>query len=352
MNRVQKALLYPSPPSLKKRILYALETSLYWSGIAWSYSRFTQGSGAIILMYHSIAGPDEAIWLNTTEYVSLNAFTRQMRFLARHRKVISLYKLLEMIKNHQEIPNGTVVITFDDGYRNNFTQAVPILEKYHLPATFFLPTGLIDRGENMWADELLSFFSYRTCNHLYYNSKEVDLSCPHTLIEIYHSIQRQCVNSDLQTRNMILENLRTQLKPNCKPPKLLATWDDVNLALHHHNQIDIGAHSHDHLSLPNLKPEVAKEQVRKSFQRISEELSLKTRLFAYPYNRFCPNADLQLKALDVAGALANGDHKLITSASNLRQLPRVDTQMSQTELKYRTTGAHPNLIQVLKKPFL
>ena len=49
-------------------------------------------------------------------------------------------------------PAGTVCITFDDGYRDNLTVAAPILEKYRLPATLFLATGFVERGETQWSD--------------------------------------------------------------------------------------------------------------------------------------------------------------------------------------------------------
>ena len=45
-------------------------------------------------------------------------------------------------------------ITFDDGYRDNLTVAAPILEKYRLPATLFLATGYVERGETQWSDTL------------------------------------------------------------------------------------------------------------------------------------------------------------------------------------------------------
>jgi len=91
-----------------------------------------------IMMYHHVEDLDhhEANW------VSPKNFEFQMAFLKKHRyHVISLEKLVEITRNN-EIPRWkTVVITFDDGYVDNYTEAVPILKKYGFPAIFFLPVN-------------------------------------------------------------------------------------------------------------------------------------------------------------------------------------------------------------------
>lgn len=88
-----------------------------------------------ILMYHHIDEGGEISSLS----VSPENFRCQMRFLARRNyNVIGLSELVRAIKNKQSLPRNTVVITFDDGYEDNYTRAFPVLEKYNLPATIFV----------------------------------------------------------------------------------------------------------------------------------------------------------------------------------------------------------------------
>ena len=98
-----------------------------------------------IVMYHSVsvlADPK-----NMTN-VSVAVFERQMRFFKKHHyNVVPLARLAELMKNKRKIPAKTIAITFDDGYKNNYTFAYPILKKYNLPATIFIIVDEVARPQ-------------------------------------------------------------------------------------------------------------------------------------------------------------------------------------------------------------
>jgi len=86
-----------------------------------------------ILMYHNIDQKEGLL------SVSPEDFDRQLMFLRRHKyNVIALGELAAMITGSKKIPPKTVVITFDDGSENNFTNAYPLLKKYDMPAAMFV----------------------------------------------------------------------------------------------------------------------------------------------------------------------------------------------------------------------
>ena len=98
---------------------------------------------AAILMYHSI-GDNDAFFTTSS-----HTFAKQMDYLDKHGfKVISLEELLNNFKNKKKIEAKTIVLTFDDGYEDNYTNAFPILQKYNFPATIFLTTDLIGQTAN------------------------------------------------------------------------------------------------------------------------------------------------------------------------------------------------------------
>jgi peptidoglycan/xylan/chitin deacetylase (PgdA/CDA1 family) len=82
------------------------------------------------------------------------AFRQQMRFLVRNYDPIRLCDLMLAIEEGLALPPRPVVITFDDGFEDNYTHAFPILREFGMPATIFISTGLISSGETFWFDRV------------------------------------------------------------------------------------------------------------------------------------------------------------------------------------------------------
>lgn len=122
-----------------------------------------------VLMYHQIG--NQNILLNVT----FDNFKKQLDYLKKNGyKVISLSELIEGLRQKKQFYHKTVVITFDDGHKDNFTYAFPVLKKYNFPATVFLVTSKIDKDPNYlnW-DNIREMhkngidFGCHTRNHVY-----------------------------------------------------------------------------------------------------------------------------------------------------------------------------------------
>ena len=107
------------------------------------YQRFcrsrTNEKGLMILTYHSIGNivePDEA--------VTLEEFEKQLQYIKENYKVIPLEEAVEYLQRDIEKISGSVVITFDDGYSDNYHSAYPLLKKHDFPATIFLVNDFIN----------------------------------------------------------------------------------------------------------------------------------------------------------------------------------------------------------------
>jgi len=124
-------------------------------------------------MYHSV--DDNSKFFT----ISRNDFERQMAYLAgKGYHVVPLPHLVSMIKRRKSVA-GCVALTFDDGYEDFYTNAIPILQKYKLPATVFLATGLIGKTYNTVDGEELSMMNKETALRV---CKEKDIYCmPHTV---------------------------------------------------------------------------------------------------------------------------------------------------------------------------
>lgn len=96
----------------------------------------------IVLNYHKIDN------MNISLSVLPEDFERQMKYLRDNNfHAITPQEMYAAIVEGTELPENPVLITFDDGYLDNYTQAYPILKKYGLKATIFVITGLMDRGQ-------------------------------------------------------------------------------------------------------------------------------------------------------------------------------------------------------------
>src|SRR5918993_3497714 len=99
-----------------------------------------------VLVYHSISSPPEPM-LGDID-ISPARFAQQLEWLARTRRVVRLDETL----NHA--PSRAIAITFDDGYRDNLTVALPLLEKFNLPMTLFVVAGFVDSDGYLSEEEL------------------------------------------------------------------------------------------------------------------------------------------------------------------------------------------------------
>jgi peptidoglycan/xylan/chitin deacetylase (PgdA/CDA1 family) len=139
-------------------------------------------------MYHSVSSADEKpfsiMGLPSTIKLRLNivspqSFDRQMGFLRNNGyHVISLDEYVRENTQRKKFPHNTVVITFDDGYADNYTNAYPILKKYHIPATIFLISDYVGKSPELlnWdqVKEMNAYgidFESHTRHHVYLPSQ-------------------------------------------------------------------------------------------------------------------------------------------------------------------------------------
>jgi len=95
---------------------------------------------AAVLVYHRIDDKNDTPDIT----VSSKKFKNQMLYLKKNFNIFSLDELIDMYKNNRQLKGDVVAITFDDGYKDNYINAYPVLKEYDIPATIFLVTSLID----------------------------------------------------------------------------------------------------------------------------------------------------------------------------------------------------------------
>jgi peptidoglycan/xylan/chitin deacetylase (PgdA/CDA1 family) len=109
-----------------------------------------------ILAYHEICDLPKEMRVKHSYNVPSSDFKEQMEFLRKNNyTIIALEKLVSFVTKKQELPRRSLVITFDDGYKKNYTEAFPILRQYNFPASIFLATDYIGTKEVFpWLSDL------------------------------------------------------------------------------------------------------------------------------------------------------------------------------------------------------
>ncbi len=106
--------------------------------------------GLSILLYHRVTEVPSDPWALS---VTPDHFAGHLEILREYTRPISLQQLSQGLREGN-LPDCSVVVTFDDGYADNLLNAKPLLERYDVPATVFLATGLVEHWREPWWDEL------------------------------------------------------------------------------------------------------------------------------------------------------------------------------------------------------
>jgi CelD/BcsL family acetyltransferase involved in cellulose biosynthesis/peptidoglycan/xylan/chitin deacetylase (PgdA/CDA1 family) len=260
---------------------YQLSVTSNGHGRKISWNRRTEAA-ARILFYHRVNDDRDPFFPS----IGKDLFERQIRHVARHHKVVSMTDLL----NHLETgsPGMVVAITFDDGYRDNYENAFPILQRYGLPATIFLATEVLDTRDLLWFDQL-AYAIKKTSNEF------IDLE-----IDIPRRFWMRTQAERLEANGRIFAMLRSlpdgdrrrwfeDIRRRLAVPDLgelrdkMLTWDQVRHMKR--NRIDFGGHTVTHPFLSKMTPGKAAWEMSECRRRIEAELQLPIDCFAYPSGR-------------------------------------------------------------------
>lgn len=276
---------------------------LFWRGVEATglNALVRRGTSArlLIVCYHGVC-PDESTerhWL----LVRRATFARQLDYLRSHFQIVSLDEgLAELQAGRLREPSAC--ITFDDGYRNNYTVAWPELRARALPATIFLATGFISTASSLWTTTLelaVRGTAQPTLDLREWSGPALPTGSPAARAAAGHEAKEFLKNLPAATRREILERLATQLRPVPVPAEYaFMSWEEVH-ALAATGLIRFGAHTVNHEILSRLDAPTLEHEVRESVACVARLGSAASGVFAFPNGR---PEDFDHRALEVLRA--------------------------------------------------
>ena len=249
----------------------------------------------VVLTYHRVRPDTDPLIPGMCD---VPRFRSQLRVMKRWFNVLPL---AEAIRRSEAgtLPARTVCITFDDGYRDNLDEALPLLREAGLPATFFIATGYLNDGI-MWNDQVIHAVRHRAPGQ--WNLEPVGLGSRDV--------------GDMAQRRALLNDLITALKhrePDARAEAAQWLFDhsdgererimltDDELGQLHEAGMDIGAHTVTHPILTRLSPDAARAELANGRDRLRALTGAEVALFAYPNGK--ANADYDQSHADLAQSL-------------------------------------------------
>lgn len=261
----------------------------------------------LVVMYHGVT-EDAAVARRWWHHVHAKDFERQIRYLRDHYDVLSIDDALAAHWNGG-LQRPTACVTFDDGYLNNKTVALPVLRKYGVPATVYLATGMMGTDRLLWTVELHSAFEITSATDIdltQFGMGTVPLHGDRARTTAYEEVVEHLKELSPQERERTLRNLFDQLRAsanqNVTQAFAMMHWLDAN-EMTTSGLITFGGHTVNHEIVSRLTDDDVRYEITESMREVEAQLTATTRTFAYPNGGRADFDDRAAEAVRAAGGI-------------------------------------------------
>ena len=266
-----------------------------------------------ILLYHKVR-PQARPLFGTA--VTPGNFERQIRFLKRRYEIIDL-QALSYSESYPQSSKDLILITFDDGYRDNFLYAFPILNKLNVHAAIFLATDFIGTNRLLWHDKL-AWIMYNAQlpikrkvllqsglpEKMIRGIESFFLSTPENQVKILRFLAADLKLLPAEECNNVLNKsanvCNIERWPN-ETERPMLSWEEVGEMSE--QGISFGSHTRSHPRLSALSAHLIREEISQSKIAIEQYTGKPVTAFAYPYGKKEDYSETVLKILREEGFL-------------------------------------------------
>lgn len=241
----------------------------------------------LTLCYHSVipqVQPHERYRCRNA--VSVREFRAHLEILRKRFTPVSADQVANWLSDGIELPPRPVLISFDDGYRNNLTHAAAELNRFGFPAIVFVATGFIDGKRLLWTQELDELVLQWEAERLPLpDGGEVLMRGEHaSRDELAERIRQSCKRLSVDRRQSYLEMLRSEGRLSLQQWQRelyeFMTWDEVRELAG--RGFAVGSHTVNHPILAQLGPEELDRELQDSKAAVERQLGRPCRWIAYP----------------------------------------------------------------------
>ncbi len=288
-------------------------------------------------MYHRFSKGEER------GKTSQKAFESHLRYLNKHYKIISLDELIEYKRNGEPMPQRSAVITVDDGYRDFYDIAFPILKKFNVPATLYVVTGFVDGKNWIWTDKaryILRNTSAELCEFVVGSKKiTATLDDSKSRLTAAGSINSELKKMPDDEKDATLREIASRMNvaiPDLPPDQFEAFGWDEALEMRDAN-VEIGSHTANHPILTNVGEERLTDELLVSKSMLEDKLQRQSIHFCYP------NGNVSKRERDAAenagyASAVTTELRLCENSDDPFLLPRIDAEPEMRRFVQATSG--------------
>lgn len=251
-------------------------------GAGWVLTAPLRRSGVVVLMYHRITRPEDPF-----RGSDVAQFRDQMRWLKKHCRLITPEEYLEAVRRPSRL-SPAVLVTFDDGYRDYYDNAYPVLHDLKIPAVVFVATSFLGSNRLIWTDAVTWAFqrSPERSVHLPWQPSATlrlaETDGREQAARTAKDFLKSCPDAERQRWQAELYNALSVNPEDGSAGRQMLTWDEVRATVEYTRY---GGHTHTHPIMSQISADAADEEIRLCRDRIESEIGIAPRFFAYPNGR-------------------------------------------------------------------
>lgn len=260
-----------------------------------------------IVMYHYTRDLLHSRYPNI-KGLDVNLFRQQISFFREYFSVVTMEEVLDCAEGHGRLPDNALLLTFDDGYIDNYTFALPILEENHLQGSFFISGKTFTEHKLLDVNKIHYTLASANTDALYntlldrmnyYRGVEFNFPSNRELIEEYAKPNRYDDGKTIFIKRMMQtalpEKLRNRLSSELfekyvgVPEEQMAHqlyMSEEQIRLMKRHGMFIGIHGYDHYWLGNLPVDKMREDIKKSLEVMDEFINCQRWVMNYPYGNY------------------------------------------------------------------
>lgn len=274
----------------------------------------------MVLAYHRVL-PKDALRRQSVQagmYVLDRVFDQHMIFLKRNFTVLSFQQLLDLWKKDQwNAQDRYCVITFDDGWLDNYHHAYPILKRHDIPATIFLPIDFVGTHEWFWPDQVACLLNGVKESHARReDGKEIKLllarhlkkeTCAMVQVDLRQEsgidqIIEQCKDLPIGQIRELITALAAVRRVSLPQDRVIVNWEEVREMSQH--GISFGSHSCSHRILTTIRSEDVSQELVESRRVLMAQKVNYVPVFCYPNGNSDPYIQRQVQICGYEAAVS------------------------------------------------